>query len=494
MVFWQRHPALLYGLFFYLGVQLALMPSWYCIVPLLSLIVPLSFSKDLVRLLFALFIGMGAYFYAHSSIIFPDENHQYLRGKARIEVDDITHKLRFGAPFWKYRLTISSLIDPYHNVVIQNIPCIMNWKDFGKRPTAGGIYEVEGSLKRGKNGHYTFAPSRGAVFHEIGTTFSFVEFRLQAKTAFKTFVRKHLPPSEARGFLEGLVCGEFPDALLAQELRRFGLSHIMVVSGFHFSLLVAVMGFLLKTTVSRKWADGTLFLLATIYLLFVGFSPSVLRAWCSVGLFLLAAFAERKPSGLNSLGVSLMLVLVYDPTLSTSLSFQLSFLATGAILLFYSQCDEFFDRLFPSRSPSFIQSIPAVDQLIYFLMIFFRKAWSLTCAVNILMLPVGLYYFKSISLLGILHNFFFPALVAICMGLFVCACFLSFLPIISDWIFSSVYFLTDFSLTFVKYVPESFDKLLTVENIPPGLLIFYLTTACCVGLFLKSRFDNEILI
>lgn len=498
-LFWCKAPALLYALFFYFGILAAITTSWCWLIPAAMLIWPLCFWKNrssslYLRLLLSLGIFLGAYFSVSNRVVFPPESCDYLQGSAVIEVEDVTQGIRFGTPFWKYRLSIVLFVPHNSNITIKNIPCDMTWKDFTTRPHAGFCYELEGTLKKVKDSKYVFSPAKSASFTQKKSRFSLVELRVKAKMFFKKFVRRYLPPTEARTFLEGLLSGDFHDQFLANNLRRFGLTHIMVVSGFHFSLLAAFIGFLLKGIAPRKPAIFGLLLAATLYLLFIGAAPSVMRAWVAIACVLLAKLTERKTGGLNALGVGLLVVLCYDPTYCMSLGFQLSFLATGAILLFYSLCDRFLLRLFPVRSVSFVSQLPICDQVIYFLLVFFRKTWALSIAVQFLMLPMCLYAFQSVPLLGIVYNSFFPFLVSICMVLFVLGCLFCWLPYICGPIFQTCHSITDFSLTFVNYLPEVFDINIKIENITDWQLSLYLSIVCFMAIvFLSRKSDAQFL-
>jgi len=315
---------------------------------------------------------------------------------------------------------------------------------------------------------------------------------LQAKLKVKTFLRGHLPPTEARTFLEGLFIGQFHDPILADNLRRFGLSHIMVVSGFHFSLIATFGACLLRVFSSWKGRILALAVATTCYLLFIGVTASVMRAWVSVFIVLLGALFERKANGLNSLGLGLIALLVYEPTLCLSLGFQLSFLATAAILFFYPLCDQLLQRPFQTRSASCVLEMPALEQITYLLMIFFRKAWALGIAVNIVMVPMGFYVFGTFPLMSLLYNSFFPFLTAICLFLLCLSCLFFWVPVVADGLFWLCHFVTESMLTTVSYMPRSLDVMVTTSEVSHMAIVLYLSLALFFAVWQHSRQYAEI--
>ena len=488
MIFWQRHPALLYGLFVYLGSSFAFQPSWVYLIPLIFLGLQFRLGS---QLLFALILGLGVYFFVSEHVHYPAPDQEVVAGVATVEISDISQKIRFGTPCLKMQLKLQELAPHDEGEKIRNISCSMNWKNMSTRPQGGFLYEVKGSLKRIGDAQFIFTPASNASWYVKEVSYSLVELRFKAKIAFKRFLRRYLYPGEVRSFLEGLITGDFNDPILAQNLRRFGLQHIMVVSGFHFSLIAAFIAFILRFFASWKFSIIGLLVGTFCYLLFLGATPSITRAWISVTTLLVGKLCERRANGLNSLGIGLILLILYDPGVCFHLGFQLSFLATGAILLFYPLCDKMLLRFFPKRSASDVLAMTKGDRFGYFLLVFFRKSWALGLAVHLLMLPMALYSFHTFPLMGIFYNCFFPFLVSISLFLLCLACLFFWIPILASALFSLCYFLTDMTLTFVSHAPQSFDKTISIDECPVWILLLYLSAICFMGVLLFQKNKGE---
>ncbi|MFX4291146.1 ComEC/Rec2 family competence protein [Streptomyces bohaiensis] len=155
-------------------------------------------------------------------------------------------------------------------------------------------------------------------------------------------------PADPRGLLPALIVGDaslIPDDL-DEAVRATDLTHMIVVSGAHLSLLLAVV-IGSPTTASRAERGGLvarlgLPLRATAVLggaVVIGFvilcrpGPSVLRAAVCGGIALLAVATGRRRSLLPALAAATLLLILYDPTHAVSFGFLLSVLATAALLI-----------------------------------------------------------------------------------------------------------------------------------------------------------------
>lgn len=132
------------------------------------------------------------------------------------------------------------------------------------------------------------------------------------------------------GLLVGDDRGQTPAA--ADAFRAAGLGHLLAVSGQNVAFVLAVAGPLL-----RRFGP-TSRVLATVAVL-AGFAtvtraePSVLRAVTMAGLAAVASSLGRPAQGLQVLGLAVAGLVLVDPLIVHAVGFQLSVLASGAILV-----------------------------------------------------------------------------------------------------------------------------------------------------------------
>ncbi len=143
-------------------------------------------------------------------------------------------------------------------------------------------------------------------------------------------------PPEQRALVPALVDGDDGglDAALADDFRATGLTHLLAVSGTNLTLVV---GFLLVLArwlrVRGRWLHVVGVLGIAGFVLLARTEPSVLRAAAMGGVGLLAMGSNGRQRGTRALGVALVVLLLVDPGLATTVGFALSVLATGGILL-----------------------------------------------------------------------------------------------------------------------------------------------------------------
>lgn len=145
----------------------------------------------------------------------------------------------------------------------------------------------------------------------------------------------------------GIVFGiEHPlDAQTQQIMQTGGLLHIVVASGYNVTIVISYLASLLKWFGRRVAVIGTLVGLL-FYCLIAGLDPPIVRAAIMGVVTLGAIMASRQSHSLLGLLVIAMLMLIHNPLLYQSLSFQLTFLATVAILLFQPMVEGWL-RLWP---------------------------------------------------------------------------------------------------------------------------------------------------
>jgi competence protein ComEC len=487
--FWSRNPALLYGLALYLGSVFALSGHSAIYIPLALLFLPLLFCAPMrlalrLALAFALAVLFG--FYVSSSIIYPPV-WAHSSGSATIQITEITPEIRYNRAFYKMKVDLKSFEADDRSFYAQNFVARVTASKLP--PHLDHTYTLRGMLEE-YEGSWTLKIEKDSPWIVADEPFSLVSWRFSAKQFCKRLLASYLPPGQGRSFLEGVLIGEFHDALLANNLRRFGLQHITVVSGFHFSLIAAILCAILRFLLPWKATLIACLILTTGYFFFIGATPSVLRAWISVVVFIMAKLLQKRSSGINSLGLGLIITIFYDPTWVLHLSFTLSFLATWAILLLLPMCLDGMRKIFPRRTGSMLLKMSFLDQVTFVLLSFFLSSWALVGAVTILMLPMSLYVFQQFPLMGILYNCFFPFLVSVSVCLLVLGLLFCWLKPLAELLFWAASLLTDTALTFVNEAPGFLDVNVRLSCLSLEWLVLYLSLVSFVGIILDSAVRN----
>ncbi len=157
---------------------------------------------------------------------------------------------------------------------------------------------------------------------------------------------------DSAALLKGILLGErrqLPEDLI-DTFRTIGLAHILAVSGLHVGLITLVVYtllFVLRLPRNLVVA-GTLGVLV-LYAFITNLTPSVIRATIMAALFLVGRQMDRQTDTVNILAVAAIVILLIWPSALFDLSFQLSFLATYAIITGYPRVKDLLPERF-SRS------------------------------------------------------------------------------------------------------------------------------------------------
>lgn len=456
---------LYYAFFLLLGCGVALYFHWAFLLPLLVLF---KLSKKPLQGFVLFFIGI-----AYALLTYPSLDVEKLEGHGLFHLEKIEYS---QSPF-KQSLSLKGTFKTFQTKekIYHNIPCLF----FESRlPEKGTAWIIEGTLEKKAPFQFTFKRSKHVPWEEV-PHFSLARLRFEAKNALGAFFREKGKDPRTRAFFASMATGTIDDRLLAMEFRKLGLGHILAISGFHFALLAALFGFSFRLFLPPKMADLFLLVLLTLYFLYLGSSPSVLRAYVMISLFLLGLLIERRGNPLNLLGAALIIELFHDPLTLTQISFQLSFLATFALLAFYKPMYTLLEKHFPKRTSLELRQMAFLDIHGYLLTKFFRKSLALNLAVQGATLPLVLYTFKSFPLLSLVYNLILSPFLALSLALLP---FSLFPPIASI----NAHF-TSWVLQLIAHPPEILNFKLNIPTFPLPLLVIFLTAIIYLGLTKREK-------
>ncbi|GAB4446919.1 MAG: ComEC/Rec2 family competence protein [Chloroflexi bacterium OHK40] len=169
-----------------------------------------------------------------------------------------------------------------------------------------------------------------------------------------------------------------------------GTSHILVVSGWNFTIVAGVLGALAGRLHLGRWHTFALALgVMWVYALFTGASAAVLRAAAMASLAALARAAERGSEPWRLLLGACWLITLADPHTLWDPGFQLSALATASLFAFAGPLERWLGQRRPFCWPAMA---PVTEAL------------TATLAAQVLTLPLILYQFGNLSLVAPLAN------------------------------------------------------------------------------------------
>lgn len=166
----------------------------------------------------------------------------------------------------------------------------------------------------------------------------------QVRLSLQSVSFRVLGPTES-AILSAVCFGEraYLEDAAVEAFRVSGLSHLLVVSGLHVSMVALALRRLF-----RRFGRHTVCLLSLCGVWWfgwlVGFSPSVLRAATMCSVWLIGRWLFCRADGLNTLGFAAVVVLALEPYALWDGGFQLSFAATFGVLLLAPRLTPHFEK------------------------------------------------------------------------------------------------------------------------------------------------------
>ncbi|MGL4348949.1 MAG: ComEC/Rec2 family competence protein [Chlamydiales bacterium] len=412
----------------------------------------------------------------HWKIDLPEQSKLPLNGSAVVHIDCIEKQDFFFGSGYVYKGIIRSFYSPLKSY--SHIPCSIYAKK--KSYIIDCDYLIIGELRDSKPFQYHLKPTKEISWEPISHTFSLAELRFQYKNFVQKFLKKKFSDKHIYSLISTLSTGNSPDLIIKHHFSRLGLSHLLVISGFHFSVLALLAKRILDIFFSQQITTILLLLLIASYGMYVGPQASSMRAGLIIYIYLLGRLLGRKCIPLNVLGCALFIQLLINPLLLFQIGFQLSYAATFGILLFFPSYKRKMEKLLPRRNRShsnlFLKFHQAVIDLI-------RNQIALLFSSHVLLLPILLYYFSYFPILSFFYNLVIPILVSFC---------LITLPFV---LIPGMTFVTQtiasFLWTLVMYTPESLNIEIYCPFISSTLLLMFLTLIFMYQLFdYNSQMNN----
>lgn len=187
-------------------------------------------------------------------------------------------------------------------------------------------------------------------------------------------------------FVAGLLLGSrkgMPQ-VLADAFQATGLTHIVAISGYNISLIVALM-FTLASFLPLKTRVVATTLAIVLFVILVGASAAVVRAGIMGVITLWGLFwGSRSQVFFTLLWSAVLMVLMNPYTLIYDVGFQLSFTSTLGLLVFVPMLESF---------------VPKAERFSLL-----REALLLTLAAQIGTLPLILFHFGRLAVLSPIAN------------------------------------------------------------------------------------------
>ena len=205
-----------------------------------------------------------------------------------------------------------------------------------------------------------------------------------------------LLPENSASLLKGILLGDCTDISsdVKENFKECNLSHMLAVSGAHLSYLIIGINMILNKKVFGKRASKiiTIFVII-IFMNITNMSPSIERAGISSIICIIASLIHRKPDAINAVAVAVLCTVIKNPFSILNIGMQLSYAGTLSLLMFANGREK-------NNSREIIENSEKGKNIKKYLV----ESIKVTLCANILIMPLTIYKFNTISLNFILAN------------------------------------------------------------------------------------------
>ena len=298
-------------------------------------------------------------------------NGNYMSGIGRIGDEDvlINYKIKseeeknfFKEKFWGGKLSVVANIE--------DVPSKTNFYSFDYKK----YNENRGIFKKVSINEISEVKNLDSLLFKFKTFRNRMTLKIDRELTF-----------DKSGYFQALIFGD-KSYLLRDEVSSFknlGTSHLLAISGLHIGVLISLIYFiLLKLKVSVDYIEKIILIIIPLYMLLSGASASVLRAGFMIIFYII--FRRKSIDKLDSLLLTFLILLFYNPLYTFNIGFQLSFFITFSLLMSESYIKTSRNKLHMSLRISIISTLASMPILLYN----FHTIVYISVLSNIVLVPI----------------------------------------------------------------------------------------------------------
>ena len=250
----------------------------------------------------------------------------------------------------------------------------------------------------------------------------FLMYTNALKQRLKSNIEQVIKKEENKNLLIAMILGDTENLTenLKEDFLNSNLYHILSVSGGQVANIIIGITIITKAfKIHKKIKDTVLIIILMVFMFLTGLSPSIIRACIMCIISLISGLILRRYDIANSLGISLLIILLNNPFSINSLSVLLSYFGFLGIIVLGSFTIEKVNKVVKNNIIRYILNIIISS-----------------VAAQIFIFPIILYIFGTISLTFIFSNLLIIPLSTIItiIGFFIMICPLQIFAIVEPMI------------------------------------------------------------
>lgn len=242
---------------------------------------------------------------------------------------------------------------------------------------------------------------------------------------FERLIRVYLPEPHA-SLLAGITFGSKlrVEPSFYQSLIDAGMIHIAVLSGMNISIISHIILKSLSPAIGIRLSTICTVVIISLYAFYSGAQPPAVRAALMASVVHVGILFGRKTYTIYTFFLTVIIMILFDATLITSLSFQLTCGATLGIVLFAGDQQDDEEVHLQSRQRTIAT--------------FLLRELRTSAAAQLCTLPLIFWNFGRISLIGTLANLCIGWLIAPVMVMGLLTSFFGSICFVCGWPFARI--------------------------------------------------------
>ena len=294
------------------------------------------------------------------------------------------------------------------------------------------------------------------------------------KEYIKGILKENLGEDEAELCI-GLVIGDRTNLAkdIQEDFKTSNLTHMLAVSGSHFVYIILAVTYINKFLKRKRLGQILMIIVIILFMNLTGNTGSVVRSGIMASLGIIASIIHRKSDIWNNMAIAMLIQIILNPYIIFDVGVQLSYGGVIGIVAFNKVVTN------------------SIEQLSNKINNYIKESISVTVSANIVIIPIMMYTFNTISLSFVISNLLAGAI----LGIIVLYAFaLIFLYMVLHSFISPLFIILNLMLKILIYIAHicsliPFSKIYVVTPNLILIILFYLF----LYLLVKKQDSNAII-
>ena len=428
-------------------------------VLIILLMVVYKNNKILILLaILAFVLGFARIKIENSKYYLLEKNEKYSNNGIIVNIEKST---QYKNVYWVKQKNINLKLYTPKNICLEYGDIVYYEGEFFEPERARNEYGFDNRnyLKQKKIGGYIFANKvelRGKnFFYKI----------LSIRKIINNYLEKKYS-RQAYGFINGIFLADSSDidSDIKDNFKKSSLLHILAVSGMHINIIVNILNRIFeKIKIHKKKSKIIICILLILYMILIGNPVSCMRAVIMELFDCISFIFNKNPNFKNNIIISLIIICFLNPYNVLNIGLWLSYGGTIGIVYISKFINKKINHIFKPKNK---------------LTKFVSSNISISLSVQLLIFPIVIYSFNTISLTGIVSNLIispfieplvYLIIISICLNTpFVINCSISLLnkviELVAELDFLNIYIAKPHFITLIIYYSTLFYIILKLKN------------------------------